>query len=865
MLTILDSLEYGTQKEEKTIINHLIKKYRLKRTEKENLAKEILEKIKKGEISKEDFFSNILNLIKPFSIMLNDIYEFLNYYKSFISTKSNIFKFNFKKLQKALTFDISNFPKELIEEIVRQQFVKEGYKINLDQELMEKILEIGSADNGFCNQFSYASSYFYTMKIKFPEYSFQQTEKILNEFFQHLELIVQKIIEENNFKIEDIDINFFYLDFENFVPEFKKKNNSRNATITLFEGIITNSNLTYRLNFAKLLLQFWKRKYIRKEIDDYNYCWHKDKHPYKGFSKREILSNPDIYFPKLEEKAKEYLDLFKRKVRLKEESNESLLKKIIEFVSLPYWRYRWHIYELWTLIKVFIILARLGDFKLNTLNKKKYIEIKIPKANAKEPVGEVKIGKKVLEIWYQRKTYDPIIGKGLEPDIRVSLKPKRYDFIPKDILIIENKDRRKASGSHIDKVINKYTKGTTAKCIFILNYESYSRKDLKNCVNHKIVDKKEVFILPHFKPSNFYATNFFEKKIMQIIYHHLKIKKDKIFSKEVHVFWDTSHGMSGKIVNTRKEGNLQSIQSKKNSTKESFEQFVKRQEEKLDKAEKMVEEVRERWKEKIEEFEVEKSVEKSVEELKKLWEENEEKIKKQPLEKIFSFISSLPLPEIPSSFLEKTSNKFLKEFDWRKFKERKHLDANLGFFLSVFLKKSIENYVLSEKRKGIKEENIKPIEVYLDVKELPIGLNYLGYQNPKKLHLIIEGDVENWTGERMEGGEIIVEGNCGDLTGTNMRDGRIIVKGDCGHSTGSWMRGGKIIVEGNCGEETGRDMESGELDIKGNVKSFAEFAFSGHNQGTIIWKGIKIWENGDWTKRARGYWEAGDIPIAKGV
>ena len=856
MLIILDSLEYGTQKEEKAIINHLIKKYRLKRTEKENLAKEILEKIKKGEISKEDFFSNILNLIKPFSIMLNDIYKFLNYYKSFISTKSNIFKFNFKKLQKALTFDISNFPKELIEEIVRQQFVKEGYKINLDQELMEKILEIGSADNGFCNQFSYASSYFYTMKIKFPEYSFQQTEKILNEFFQHLELIVQKIIEENNFKTEDIDINFFYLDFENFVPEFKKKNNSRNATITLFEGIITNSNLTYRLNFAKLLLQFWKRKYIRKEIDDYNYCWHKDKQPYKGFSKREILSNPDIYFPKLEEKAKEYLDLFKRKVRLKEESNESLLKKIIEFVSLPYWRYRWHIYELWTLIKVFIILARLGDFKLNTLNKKKYIEIKIPKANAKEPVGEVKIGKKVLEIWYQRKTYDPIIGKGLEPDIRVSLKPKRYDFIPKDILIIENKDRRKARGSPIDKVINKYTKGTTAKCIFILNYESYSRKDLKNCVNHKIVDKKEVFILPHFKPSNFYATNFFEKKIMQIIYHHLKIKKDKIFSKEVHVFWDTSHGMSGKIVNTRKEGNLQSIQSKKNSTKESFEQFVKRQEERLEKAEKMVKEVEERWKEKIEEF-----IEKSVKELKKLWEKNEEEIRSVVPDKVFPFFLSLPLPETPPSFLERISNKFLKEFDWEKFEGRGKIEKDLGLFLSVFLKKNIEDYVLSQKKKGIKEEDIKPIEVCLKVKEVPIVLDELGFQNPKKLYLIIEGNCRHATGEKMQGGKIVVKGDCGCWIGASMQGGEMIVKGDCGTKTGLIMQGGKMIIEGNCGDWTGNRMQGGELNIKGKVVSFDKSAFSSGNQGIIIWRRTKIWENRNWTKEGKEMWEKGEIPV----
>jgi len=249
-----------------------------------------------------------------------------------------------------------------------------------------------------------------------------------------------------------------------------------------------------------------------------------------------------------------------------------------------------------------------------------------------------------------------------------------------------------------------------------------------------------------------------------------------------------------------------------------FEQFVKRQEEKLEKAEKMVEEVKKELK--IEEFEM---VEKPVKELKKLWKENKEEIRKKGwVFQIFSFLSSLPLPETPSSLLERISNKFLKEFDWKKF-ERRRLEKDSGLFLSAFLKKNIENYVLSQKRKGIKEENIKPIEVRLNIKELPIHFDYLGYQNPKKLHLIIEGD--------------------------------------CGNLTGDRMQGGRIIVKGNCEVWTGEDMQGGELDIKGKVKSFGMSTFSPNNKGTIIWKNTKIWENGNWTKEGKEMWEKGEIPV----
>ena len=325
-----------------------------------------------------------------------------------------------------------------------------------------------------------------------------------------------------------------------------------------------------------------------------------------------------------------------------------------------------------------------------------------------------------------------------------------------------------------------------------------------------------------------------------------------------------------------------------------FEQPIKKEpsieemRKKLDKAEKMVEEVEEIWKE---EFEM---VEKSVEELKKLWEESEEEIEGMTRSRVFSFFYSLPLPETSPSFLERVSNKFLKEFDWKKFKGVMDLNVDLGLFLSAFLKKNIENYILSQKRKGVEEEKIKPIEVHLRVKGLPIVLNFLGYQNPEKLHLIIEGDCgsntgqkmqdgkiivkgncgwhtgckmqggriivegncEGWTGTNIQGGKIIVKGNCKEATGYEMEKGEIIVEGNCGDWTGEIMQGGKIIVEGNCGDKTGHGMQGGELNIKGEVKSFNLGI-----QGTIIWKNIKIWENGLWTKEGKEMWEEGEIPV----
>ena len=295
-------------------------------------------------------------------------------------------------------------------------------------------------------------------------------------------------------------------------------------------------------------------------------------------------------------------------------------------------------------------------------------------------------------------------------------------------------------------------------------------------------------------------------------------------------------------------------------------------------------------KEKIEEFKIKKI----VEELKKIWARNIRK-------KSFTFsLSKTTFPKVlPPSLLEKTSNKFLKEFDWEKFEKVMNLERDLGLFLSAFLKKNIENYILSQKRKGVEEEKIKPIKVHLELKKVPVLLKFLGYKNPKKLHLVIRGDCGVYAGKEMVGGKIIIKGdcgdcvgwgirngseiivegscgdcpgwdmrggkmiikgNCGDCVGWRMQDGKIIIKGSCGSETGQGMRGGVLIVE-NCGRLAGQEMRGGKLLIEGKVETFDETAFSFDNQGIVILERTEIWRKGNWTRKGREMWKRGEIPI----
>jgi len=311
--------------------------------------------------------------------------------------------------------------------------------------------------------------------------------------------------------------------------------------------------------------------------------------------------------------------------------------------------------------------------------------------------------------------------------------------------------------------------------------------------------------------------------------------------------------------------------------KESFEQFVKRQEEKLDEVEEKIGEIKDRWKDKIKEGErLSKELSEKIEEV---FEERKKKLgEMMNSENMVAFIQEKILPEIPripSFLLEKTLQKLIERYE-----KREYSPLYFSLLLSTLINRTIEEYIESQRKKGKKFEEIKPLEIHLDLERLPENLQCFGYRNQEKSHLFIKEGIQMGLGDSMIGGKIIIEGNAGyelgsfmtggeiivkgnteGSTGLDMAGGRIIVEGDAKDLLGDSMTGGKIIIEGNARNWVGRYMKNGILEIKGDVESFHKTAFSPDNLGTIIWKGIKIWENGSWTKEGKEMWEKGEIPV----
>ncbi|NIS61268.1 MAG: hypothetical protein GTO13_11390 [Proteobacteria bacterium] len=87
-------------------------------------------------------------------------------------------------------------------------------------------------------------------------------------------------------------------------------------------------------------------------------------------------------------------------------------------------------------------------------------------------------------------------------------------------------------------------------------------------------------------------------------------------------------------------------------------------------------------------------------------------------------------------------------------------------------------------------------EIILKLNDLKTQINLLGYRLPVGKKVAVEGNLGDFTGIGMEGGELVVEGNAKNYTGAGMKSGRIKVTKNIGLHTGEWMMGGEIFVGG---------------------------------------------------------------------
>jgi len=115
----------------------------------------------------------------------------------------------------------------------------------------------------------------------------------------------------------------------------------------------------------------------------------------------------------------------------------------------------------------------------------------------------------------------------------------------------------------------------------------------------------------------------------------------------------------------------------------------------------------------------------------------------------------------------------------------------------------------------------KEKEIALNLYTRGREIHLIGYKLKEGKRIQIEGNVGDFIGVGLCGGEIIVQGSCRNWTGAGMRSGKLSIKKDVGYYTGEWMMGGEIWVEG-------RIKDIGKV-VNGKIYCGGNLVYPGHN------------------------------------
>ena len=91
-------------------------------------------------------------------------------------------------------------------------------------------------------------------------------------------------------------------------------------------------------------------------------------------------------------------------------------------------------------------------------------------------------------------------------------------------------------------------------------------------------------------------------------------------------------------------------------------------------------------------------------------------------------------------------------------------------------------------------------DITLNLRSMTRRWPFLGYRLPRGRRLFLEGDVGDFVGALLEGGEVTVAGNAGNYAGIGMRSGTLQIGYSSGKNTGEGMRGGVLRVQGRIAE-----------------------------------------------------------------
>jgi len=232
-------------------------------------------------------------------------------------------------------------------------------------------------------------------------------------------------------------------------------------------------------------------------------------------------------------KAREAIDYFEKEIwsKLQFRINEEFVKELLDVLNLPFWKYRWYLYEVWATMHT---IDAFTDYNIS-FNVDSSGTLAVDRGRT-TVIATINTNKGNLKIIAQLKT--PVVGirkrKSIKPDLRVCVEP--VENPNNTLLLVEFKQRKKITPKELSEIITVYEMGCPKSVQnYFLNYDEFSPK----CNTLSTVRTQ---LVGDFNPSHPELISWYKKDIIKHIIN-LGYGPEKQFDA---ILFDISGSMKGK-------------------------------------------------------------------------------------------------------------------------------------------------------------------------------------------------------------------------------------------------------------------------------------------------------------------------------
>jgi hypothetical protein len=231
-------------------------------------------------------------------------------------------------------------------------------------------------------------------------------------------------------------------------------------------------------------------------------------------------------------KAKEAIDYFEKEIwsKLQFRITEEVVKELLDVLNLPFWKYRWYLYEVWATMHT---IDAFTDFNI-LFNVDPSGTLTVDRGRTTE-IATISTDKGNLKFIAQLKT--PVTGmqkrKSIKPDLRVCIEPMKNSG--NTLLLVELKQRKKITLKYLSEIINAYEVGCprSVKNYFLIYDELSSKCNTLTTVKSQLIG--------NFNPSHPELISWYKKDIVENIIN-LGYKPERLFDA---ILFDISSSMTG--------------------------------------------------------------------------------------------------------------------------------------------------------------------------------------------------------------------------------------------------------------------------------------------------------------------------------